>query len=149
MEWSAFFIGIICAVMVINAKNSQVERREIEKDALVSYDHYQNADLLLDSLNIPRDAKILCLYGYAQNGPFIQMKRKGYTVMSNDNDLLETAFTWDFDYIIVENEKFMTNFNEKSILLSKLRRIGGNDYLSVCTADNNWIYQEWWQLIYH
>ena len=77
------------------------------------------------------------------------MKRKGYTVMSNEEDLLEAAFTWDFDYIVVENEKFMLNFDDRKVLLSKLKRIGGNDYLSVCTADNNWIYQEWWQLIYH
>ena len=135
--------------MVINTRATQVERREIENDALVSYEHFQDSDLLLDSLNIPHDAKILCLYGYAQNGPFIQMQRKGYTVMTNDNDLLETAFNWDFDYIIVENEKFKASFQEKSIPLSKLKRIGGNDHLSVCTADNNWIYQEWWQLIYH
>ena len=147
--WRAFLTGIICTIMVINTRATQVERREIENDALVSYEHFQDADLLLDSLNIPHDAKILCLYGYAQNGPFIQMQRKGYTVMTNDNDLLETAFNWDFDYIIVENEKFKASFQEKSIPLSKLKRIGGNDHLSVCTADNNWIYQEWWQLIYH
>jgi hypothetical protein len=149
LSWGAFLVGIVCAIMVINAKNTQVERRESENEALVSYEVYQDADLLLDSLNIPRDAKILCLYGYAQNGPFIQMKRKGYTVMNNDNDLLETALTWDFDYVIVANGKYADNFKEKSIPLSKLKRIGGNKYLNVCTADNDGIYYEWWQLIYH
>ena len=144
----AFFVGIVCAVMVLHAEDSQVERREMENDALVSYEHYQDADLLLDSLNISRDAKILCLYGYAQNGPFIQMKRKGFTVMTNDNNLLETALTWDFDYIVVENDKFKWHFKNNNILLSRLKRIGGNEHLSVCTADNNWIYLEWWQLIY-
>ena len=147
--WCAFLTGVVCTLMVINAKTTQVERWEMENDALVSYEHFQGADLLLDSLDIPRDAKILCLYGYAQNGPFIQMQRKGYTVMTNDNDLLETALTWDFDYIIIENGKYMANFEEKRIPLSKLKRIGGNKHLNVCTADNDWIYQEWWQLIYH
>ena len=147
--WGAFLVGIICAIMVINTQNTQVERREYEKDALRCYEIYQDADLLLDSLNISRDAKILCLYGYAQNGPFIQMKRKGYTVMNNDNDLLETALTWDFDYVIVDNGKYAANFKEKSIPLSKLKRIGGNKYLNVCTADNDGVYYEWWQLIYH
>jgi len=144
----AFLVGIVCAVMVLHAGDSQVERREMENDALISYEHYQDADLLLDSLNISRDAKILCLYGYAQNGPFIQMKRKGFTVMTNDNNLLETALTWDFDYIVVENDKFKWHFKNNNILLSRLKRIGGNKHLSVCTANNNWIYQEWWQLIY-
>ena len=149
LGWDAFLVGIICAIMVINTQNTQVERREYEKDALRCYEIYQDADLLLDSLNISRDAKILCLYGYAQNGPFIQMKRKGFTVMNNDNDLLETALTWDFDYVIVDNGKYAANFKEKSIPLSKLKRIGGNKYLNVCTADNDSIYYEWWQLIYH
>ena len=149
LGWSAFQTGIVCTIMIINAKATQVERREMEDLASISYEHYQDADLLLDSLNIPRDAKILCLYGYAQNGPFIQMQRKGYTVMTPEDDLLEAAFTWDFDYIVVENEKYKTYFKDRSIPLSRLKRIGGNDHLSVCTADNKWIYQEWWQLIYH
>ena len=146
---STFLTGVVCTIMIINAKATQVERREMEDLASISYEHYQDADLLLDSLNIPRDAKILCLYGYAQNGPFIQMQRKGYTVMTPEDDLLEAAFTWDFDYIVVENEKYKTFFKDRSIPLSRLKRIGGNDHLSVCTADNKWIYQEWWQLIYH
>ena len=149
IDWGHFIVGAVCAIMVINATSMQINRRNSEQDALVSYKHFQNADQLLDSLNIPRDAKILCLYGYAQNGPFIQMKRKGFTVMTNEDDLLEAAFTWDFDYIVVENQKFMLNFKGRSVPLSKLKRIGGNEHLSVCTADNNWIYQEWWQLIYH
>lgn len=147
--WDAFLVGIVCTIMVINTQNTQDGRREYEKDALRCYEIYQDADLLLDSLNISRDAKILCLYGYAQNGPFIQMKRKGFTVMNNDNDLLETALTWDFDYVIVDNGKYAANFKEKSIPLSKLKRIGGNKYLNVCTANNDWVYNEWWQLIYH
>ena len=68
--------------------------------------------------------------------------------MTNDNNLLETALTWDFDYIVVENDKFKWHFKNNNILLSRLKRIGGNKHLSVCTANNNWIYQEWWQLIY-
>lgn len=149
VAWGAFVVGIVCTVMILNATQKQVERRDFENDALVSYDHYKDADLLLDSLNISSDAKILCLYGYAQNGPFIQMKRKGYIVMNDENNLLETALSWDFDYIIVENDKYMKHFKDNNILLSRLKRIGGNKHLNVCTPDNNWIYLEWWQLIYH
>ena len=148
-EWGDFLIGIVCAIMVFQATETQVERRDMENAALISYRNYKDADVLMDSLKISRDAKILCLYGYAQNGPFLQMKRKGYTVMTDEEDLLETAFTWDFDYIVIENEKFMIYFKDRNVLLSRLKRIGGNDYLSICTPDNNWIYQEWWQLVYH
>lgn len=147
MVWGALSVGAVCAVMLIQVRQEQFNRRVSENYALTSYQHFQDADLLLDSLDISREAKILCLYGYAQNGPFIQMKRKGFTVMSDKDNLLESAFTWDFDYIVIENEKFKAHFKDNSILLSRLKRIGGNDHLSVCTADNNWIYQEWQQFI--
>ena len=104
--------------------------------------------VLLDSLGISRDAKILCLYGYAQNGPFIQMGRKGYTVMMDDETLLQTAFTWDYDYVIIENDKFIKYFETRRELLSKLKKIGGDNRITVCTPTNNWVYQAAWQFFY-
>ena len=38
--WGAFLTGVVCTLMVINAKTTQVERREMENDALVSYEHF-------------------------------------------------------------------------------------------------------------
>ena len=145
--FGALAVGAVCAVMLMNVRQKQFDRRVSEYYALISYQHFQDADLLLDSLDIPREAKILCLYGYAQNGPFIQMKRKGFTVMNDNDNLLESAFTWDFDYIVVENEKYKAHFKDNSVLLSRLRRIGGNAHLSVCTADNQSVYQDWQELI--
>ncbi len=147
MVWGALSVGAVCAVMLIRVRQSQLNRRVSENYALTSYQHFQDADLLLDSLDISREAKILCLYGYAQNGPFIQMKRKGFTVMSHKDNLLESDFTWDFDYVVIENEQFKAHFKDNNILLSQLKRIGGNDHLSVCSADNKWNYQERQQFI--
>lgn len=139
---------VLCVLWLQGAKAMQEERRNTENDGLISYLNYQDSDLLLDSLNISRDAKILCLYGFAQNGPFIQMGRKGYTVMTDDEQLLEAAFTWDFDYVVIENGKFAKHFETRRELLSKLKKIGGNDRISVCTPTNNWIYQVDWQFFY-
>ena len=134
--------------MINGAESMQEQRRTQESEGLISYQRFQDSDLLLDSLNIPRDAKILCLYGFAQNGPFIQMGRKGYSVMMDDEDLLRTAYSWDFDYVVIENSKFQQYFKQHQELLSKLKKIGGNGKITVCTANNNWVYQADWQFFY-
>ena len=139
---------VLCFNWFQGAKTMQEERRKTEDAALLSYVHFENADLLLDSLDISRDAKILCLYGYPQNGPFIQMGRKGYTVMEDDDELLEAAFTWDYDYIVIENSMFSHYFDSRREMLSKLKKIGGNQWISVCTPTNNWTYQVTWQFFY-
>ena len=147
-------IVLSCAVVVLccqwfqGTKTMQEKRRKAENAALLSYIHFKDADLLLDSLDISRNAKILCLYGYPQNGPFIQMGRKGYTVMEGDDELLETAFSWDYDCIVIENSKFIQYFDSHKELLSRLKKIGGNDKITVCTPINTWVYQAAWQFFY-
>lgn len=126
-------VAVLAIVMVSHVIETQKTRRAQENYGLVTYNNFKDSDLLLDSLNVPKDAKILCLYGYAQNGPFIQMKRKGYSLMNPDDELLETAFTWDFDYIVIENIKYEKYLDEHHDMLSRLKRVGGNDSLSVYT----------------
>jgi hypothetical protein len=136
---------ILCFFWIRGAQTMQVERRAMENDGLVSYTRFKDADKVLDSLRISRDAKILCLYGYAQNGPFIQMGRKGYTMMWDEDGWLETALGWDYDYVVIENGKFSEHLDQNRELLSRLKKIGGNQSFSVCTPTNNWTYQEDWQ----
>ena len=143
-----YLFGVACAIMVTGGSKSQVERRYTEDRAVIPYFSYQDSDKLLDSLDVPRDAKILCLYGYAQNGPFIQMGRKGYTMFEDDEELFLTALTWDYDYIVIENNKFMKYFDTRRELLSRLKKIGGNTKVTVCEPTNNWVYQAHWQFFY-
>ena len=123
---------VLCMFWFQGATTMQKERRTRENDGLISYINFKDSDLLLDSLDIPRDAKILCLYGYAQNGPFIQMGRKGYTVTWDEDGWLETALGWDYDYIVIENGKFEHNFEAQKEVFTHLKRVGGNAHISVC-----------------
>ena len=147
---SAKFIGasvavVLCIFWIRGAKTMQEVRRNIEYKGAVSYNRFKDADKILDSLGISRDAKILCLYGYAQNGPFIQMGRKGYSMMWDEDGWLENALSWDYDYIVIENSKFSEHLDKDRIMLSRLKKIGGNQKFSVCTPTNTWIYQKDWQ----
>ena len=134
-------VAILAVVMIRNVVETQTTRRLQENHGEISYNNFKDADQLLDSLNVPKNAKILCLFGYAQNGPFIQMKRKGYSVMTDDKELIEAAFTWDFDYIVIENSKFETYLERQRDMLSRLQRVGGNGKLSVCTPTHHTTYQ--------
>ena len=134
-------VAALAVVMIRNAVETQKNRRLMEYHGLITYNNLKDSDRLLDSLNVPKDAKILCLFGYAQNGPFIQMQRKGYSVMKDEEALIEAAFTWDFDYIGIENSKFELYLERQRNWLSRLKRVGGNKNFSVCTATNNTIYQ--------
>ena len=138
-------VVVLCLFWIRGAKTMQEVRRTMEYDGVYSYERFKDADKVLDSLGISRDAKILCLYGYAQNGPFIQMGRKGYTMMWDEEGWLETALSWDYDYIVIENGKFSEHLDKNRELLSRLKKIGGNQHFSVCTPTNNWVYQADWQ----
>ena len=144
----AIAVVVLCIFWIRGAKTMQETRRTMEYDGVYSYERFKDADKVLDSLGISRDAKILCLYGYAQNGPFIQMGRKGYTMMRDEEGWLEAALGWDYDYIVIENGKFAEHLDKNRVLLSRLKKIGGNQSFSVCTPTNTWVYQADWQFFY-
>ena len=69
-------------------------------------------------------------------------------MFEDDEELFLTALTWDYDYIVIENNKFMKYFDTRRELLSRLKKIGGNDKITVCKPTNNWVYQAHWQFFY-
>ena len=144
-----FVIGILCAVMVSNATKTQIERRDPNDLSHISYLHFKDADKLLDALNIPRDAKIVCLYGFPQNGPFLQMQRKGLTAMWEKNRLPDAITNWEFDFIVIEDYQFIQHFDERKELLSRLKRVGNNGKISVCTLADHPLRHEAWEFFYY
>ena len=78
---SLVIFGAISTFMVSKVQETQVSRRNSNDRAYRSYLNFVDSDKFLDSLGVPADAKILSLYSYPQNGSFIQMHRKGYTIM--------------------------------------------------------------------
>lgn len=122
--------------MVQHVGQTQVTRRASENYAKLCHENYHDSNRLLDSLGMPKEAKVLCLYGYAQNGPFIQMGRKGFIVMQDQDELLEAAFQFPFDCVVVENEKLHTYYEKRSLLFQPLKKIGGNDKISVFLPSN-------------
>jgi hypothetical protein len=96
-------------------------------------DNFLNADRYLDSLNIGRDARILVMDSPSPNIPFILMDRKGYAVMSPDRENIKNAINWEYDYLVLQNNFFITEtFAEYPEILSRIERIAGNGRITVC-----------------
>jgi hypothetical protein len=122
---------IICVcIMLEESYAAQFDKRitgNWDKTASLAYD-YNNLDLKLDSIGIPRNAKILVLDAVAPNIPFIRMKRKGYVVVTTSKENLQNALHFPFNYIVIQDNWFMNdiypNYPEIIDLLSKKTDLG-------------------------
>ena len=65
------------------------------------------------------------------------MDREGYSVMKPKPEVVAHALTFDFDYILVEDEVYRREFDEAPYVLSRLQRLYGNGELSVCTLSDS------------
>ena len=127
--------------MTAKACNMQVERRKEGVDALVTAIRYKNANKMLDKAGYAlSDLRFMTLFSYPQNTPFVMMNREGYSVMRTDSDVVAHALTFDFDYILVEDEVYRREFEGSRYILSRLRRIGGDGEISLCELSDTVIH---------
>ena len=84
---------IVCiCIMVEESYATQIDKRitgNWDKTASLVYD-YDQIDLKLDSIGIPRNAKMLVLDAVAPNIPLIKMQRKGYVVVTTSKENLQS-----------------------------------------------------------
>lgn len=132
---AALTVGLVALgiVMLNHARRSNEGRCTTDDRAYQCSVNYEGADKWLDELGISRDARILSVFSYPQNSPFIQMGRKGYTLMWFDKEIVDAALEFPFDYAVVEDEVFRMCFEPHTRLLGRLQRIAGNGHLSLCT----------------
>jgi len=104
---------IISIPMIIEANGMQSSRRIVwdgnRSNAMI--ENYQGSDVFLDSIGVPKDAKMLVLGAYAPNIPGILMDRKTYLIMHFNKNYIYEALLWDFDFIVTENEFFIADFS--------------------------------------
>ena len=128
-------------IMYNNAHHNNRGRCQSDDRAYQCYENYKDSDRWLDSIGVSRDARLLSIYSYPQNTPFILMGRKGYTMMWHDDNVVESAMYFPFDYAVIEDTMFRENFDEHRDFLGRLERLNGNGRLSLCrlsdTAVNN------------
>jgi hypothetical protein len=130
----------LCAVpLVLNAVESQKSRRTTASwDRVQStINNFKGASTYMDSIGIPLDAKILVIDAYAPNIPFLLMRRKGYALLSTRKELVEKALSWDCEYIIFQNDLFLSEiYTEFPQIISKIERKWDNGRISICSRND-------------
>ena len=129
---------VLAGFMTVEACNKQKERRLEGVEALNTAVRYKNANRMLDETGYgSEDLRFLTLFSYPQNTPFVMMDREGYAVMWNDTAVVAHALTFDYDYILVEDEVYRREFDAAPYILPRLQRLGGNGELSVCVLSDS------------
>ncbi len=128
-------VGILALFMMVKPIYSQKERRVTgywdRTGAMIK--NFQNSSELLDSLNISKESKILVLDANAPNIPFILMERKGYVVMSTKKENIERVLNWDYDYLVYQNEFFISDiYSEIPGIINGLNIVADNGRVSIC-----------------
>ena len=134
-------VCIISCILILQPIKSQEKRRETgfwdRTEATIN--NYKNSSEFLDSLDISKSSKMLVIDAVAPNIPFILMQRKGFAVMKTNQENIEEALKWDYDYIVVQNEYFIPEiYTPYPGILSKLNKIADNGKISVCTLSDNY-----------
>lgn len=109
VQWSSFVarLGWVTLVFFMFQKANEVKE---QRNTDVPWDrvsaaarHFEGSDLVLDSLGISRQARILVIDACAPNLPFIRMDRKGYPVMTTTRANIARALQWPFEAGVYQN----------------------------------------------
>lgn len=138
---SLLVVLVLTGFMTAKALDMQQERRKEGVEAFETAVRYKNANKMLTEAGYGlNDIRFLTLFSYPQNTPFVMMNREGYSVMVTDSDVVTHALTFDFDYILVEDEVYRREFEGSKYILSRLHRIAGDGEISLCELSDTAIH---------
>lgn len=60
-----------------------------------------------------------------------QLNRKGYTAMFDKHDMVKNGLTFDYDYLIIENEILKKKLKENKEFISDLKYYSDNGKITV------------------
>lgn len=129
-------LALITVVLFFLVSGTEKERRatgpwDRNTNTLLNYEGSRE---FMASLGVPEDAKIIVLDATSPNGPLVLMNRNGYPMKYSTRESLMDGLTWDYDYLVFENENFMpVVYSVYPDIVKHLKKIGDNGRISVCT----------------
>ena len=139
-RWSAAasLVLVVAGVFMLSTAKKGLTAMHYDPDrAKVCAENYAGSDVWLDEMGIANDAKILSMFGYPQNSPFILMHRKGYTMMKDDDTLVDSVVNFNYDYMVIENNILDEKYEKMKDVFSRFERIGSNGRLSIYKKISN------------
>lgn len=137
-------VGTILFVVVLFAsiKSYQIQR---ERYTFKSYDlyeisrrNYEDADKLLDKVNVGKEENIVILDAKTTNVPLLLANRRGYTVRHSTEENIRKSLTYNANWYLVQNRFFASDIlrNMPSIT-QELEFVGTNNRISVFKKQKN------------
>lgn len=129
-------VSIICIPMVLIAGKSQTDRRNapLWDRTSKAISNFEGSGSFLDSLGIDQDARILALDANVPNAPFLLMGRRGYPVMSTTRENMMNSLTWNFDYIAIQNDYFVSDiYSVYPEIINQIEKVADNRKISIFT----------------
>ena len=129
---------LLTGLMTKEVFHMQKERRKSGVEAFETALRYKYANNMLEKAGYDsKELRFLTMFSYPQNLPFTMMDREGYAVMDTNSELVAHALTFDYDYILVEDNVYCKEFEEAPYILPYLRRLAGDGNISVCTLSDS------------
>lgn len=125
-------VGVVGAKMLVDTSKDMKRRRNNDDRAYITAQAFEGAEAWLDSIGVGPEAKIMAMYAYPQNAPFILMNRRGYTMMWYDDDIVSAGMKFPYDYIVIENRRFRNDFPYHSKYLGHLQPLATNGKITLC-----------------
>lgn len=147
---SIIVILLFSIPILISAKNSQNERRVTGywDKTTATTNNFKDAESFLDSIGVPKNAKMLVLDASTTNIPFILMNRKGYPIISTKKQNIEKSLEWNYDYLVVQNEFFLSDiYIVYPEIISKIKKIADNGRISICVLNDSMVNQTLYEFI--
>ena len=125
-------VGVVGAKMLVDTSKDMKQRRNNDDRAYITAQAFEGSEAWLDSIGVGPEAKIMAMYAYPQNAPFILMNRRGYTMMWYDDDIVSAGMKFPYDYIVIENRRFRNDFPYHSKYLGHLQPLATNGKITLC-----------------
>jgi hypothetical protein len=98
---------------------------------------YGESRQLLESLGVPKDARILVFEAYSSNLPLIGMGRSGYCLLSSKAESQEAGLALQPDYAVCLDTNFVSEVvNDNPAVVQELEYVGRNQDLWVFRPGN-------------
>jgi hypothetical protein len=137
-------------LLVSNASDTQKSRRVVNPwdRTTATINNYTGSEKFLDSLNVPKNTKMLVIDAYAPNIPFILMNRKGFAIMVINKENISSSLSWNYDYIVMQKEFFLAEiYSCYPETITKTSKIWDNEKLLICKLNDDETHQEIFEFI--
>lgn len=125
--------GVLAVLWVLDTHTVQRQRytEQAGDRGAATLRNFTGSARLLDSLGVPRAARIMVLDAYSFNLPLVLMQRRGWTVLTTSEANLRDAFRPPADLFVTQNAFFhsdiVTNY---PLLLERLDSVYSNGQLT-------------------